>query len=186
MQLCDSMEDADLQLQDQAPDYRSDRMVSAEGRGIASARIMAFYDSCDERDSVEAFPGRAGGEEGSSSDELVPEMAQRAMERSENIGFWVVWHQAGASRPWSTPTGTGRRSSESSAGSGPLSASTPTSGAVTGSPWTSRSSGGPTSTLASRRTRDCSTSMIRTESTSAVMSTELAELSSGIDALYLS
>jgi hypothetical protein len=95
MQLCDSMEDADLQLQDQAPDYRSDRMVSAEGQGLASARIMAFYDSCDEQDLVEAFPGRNRSGEDASSGEAVPDVAQRAMERSENIGFWVVWHQAG-------------------------------------------------------------------------------------------
>lgn len=90
------MEDADLQLQnDQAPDYRSDRMVSAEGRGIASARLMAFYEDCDTRELTEAFPSRRQGDEDASSDQVVPEVAQQAMERSENIGFWVVWHQAG-------------------------------------------------------------------------------------------
>jgi hypothetical protein len=70
-------------------------MVSADGRGIASAWIMAFYDSCDELDLVEAIPSRSRGDEDSSSDEVVPEVAQRARARSEKIGFWVVWHQSG-------------------------------------------------------------------------------------------
>jgi len=97
MQLCDSMPtDADLQLDEDdppTPDYRAERMESAEGRGIASRRIMSFYESCADQDLIEAFPGRRTPTD--PADEVVAEIAERALARAEGIGFWVVWHQAG-------------------------------------------------------------------------------------------
>ena len=78
-----------------APDFRSDRSESPEGRGIASGRFAAYWNSVPEEvraelsrettvSSIEEFPA------------LIRDDAARAVvEDAELIGFWVAWHKAG-------------------------------------------------------------------------------------------
>ncbi len=78
-----------------APDFRSDRSESPEGRGIASGRFAAYWNSVPEEvraklsqetivSSIDEFPA------------LIRDDAARAVvEDAELIGFWVAWHKAG-------------------------------------------------------------------------------------------
>jgi hypothetical protein len=78
-----------------APDFRSDRSESPEGRGIASSHFAAYWNSIPEAvraelsrettvSSIEEFPA------------LIRDDAARAVvEDAELIGFWVAWHKAG-------------------------------------------------------------------------------------------
>jgi hypothetical protein len=79
-------------------DYRNDKMLTAEGRGVAAARWEAFCD--DELDQLvdEALtktgPTRLPRPHYAET-ALRDELAVQARERSELIGFWVAWHSAG-------------------------------------------------------------------------------------------
>ncbi|WP_424700189.1 hypothetical protein [Gaiella sp.] len=68
---------------EERPDYRSERMESPEGRGIARARWEA---------SPDGRAGRlVGGDEGTHP--LVRWMAAPAL--LDLMGFWVMWHLRG-------------------------------------------------------------------------------------------
>ena len=109
-------EDAELQLdeleEEQAlPDFRSDRMGTAEGAGRARARLEHFHEFGGGDELALELHEAAGGS-GSSwifhadPDELTPderylvaevreEMGQQAKEEADLIGFYVAWHRAG-------------------------------------------------------------------------------------------
>ena len=79
----------------EAPDFRSDRSESPEGRGIAYGRHAAFWNSVP--DNVRA---EAAEEATLSSIEDYPALirddaARTVVEDAELIGFWVAWHKAG-------------------------------------------------------------------------------------------
>src|SRR5688572_14110409 len=93
--------DAIMRLVPMTPDYRSEKMDSAEGLGRAKARADAwvlslpsdfratFLEGGDRLEDVTArFP--AGQREA-----VRKQLARGAKERSELIGFWVTWHFAG-------------------------------------------------------------------------------------------
>ena len=81
----------------EAPDYRSDRSESPEGRGIAYGRSRAFWNSVPERvraevsyestltvSSIEDYPAF-----------IRDAVTSSVVEDAELIGFWVAWHKAG-------------------------------------------------------------------------------------------
>jgi hypothetical protein len=81
----------------EAPDYRSDRSESPEGRGIAYGRSAAFWNSLPERvrdevahesdltvSSIEDYPAF-----------VRDQVTSTVVEDAELIGFWVAWHKAG-------------------------------------------------------------------------------------------
>jgi hypothetical protein len=79
-------------------DYRTDKMLTAEGRGLAAARWEAFCD--DELDQLvdEALLGSRHKPRPRPDDAetaLRDELAIQARSRSELIGFWIAWHSAG-------------------------------------------------------------------------------------------
>jgi hypothetical protein len=78
-----------------APDFRSDRSESPEGRGIAYGRRAAFWKSVPDHvraealreasiTSIEDYPGL-----------IRDDVAKTVVEDAELIGFWVAWHKAG-------------------------------------------------------------------------------------------
>lgn len=79
-----------------APDFRTNRSESVEGRAVAVGRWRSYHYALEEDVIAEAFSSRP---EGSSLQDLDPEIqddiAADAVERSELIGFWVAWHLAG-------------------------------------------------------------------------------------------
>ena len=78
-----------------APDFRSDRSESPEGRGIAYGRRAAFWKSVPDNVRAEAFR-----EASITSLEDYPglirdDVGRTVIEDAELIGFWVAWHKAG-------------------------------------------------------------------------------------------
>jgi hypothetical protein len=77
----------------EAPDFRSEKMESPEGRGIAYGRWAGFHHSLPEDLVTEAFGGHHSIED--YDDETRDDIAESVLADSELIGFWVAWHQAG-------------------------------------------------------------------------------------------
>ena len=88
------------------PDFRRDRMDTAEGGGRARTRRDAFWDSVDEEVLLEAFGNRTGsvalGDDGDISasdrdlvDMMKADVEEAALQEADLIGFWVAWHRAG-------------------------------------------------------------------------------------------
>ena len=102
-------EDANTQLSEQTlhellfPDFRADRMDTAEGRGIAKARMESFFASVDEDTLIEAYtssgwsshPDDMTEEERWWEEQAKDAAAEDALEEADLIGFWVAWHRAG-------------------------------------------------------------------------------------------
>ncbi|MCU4184585.1 hypothetical protein K6U06_09465 [Acidiferrimicrobium sp. IK] len=82
-------------------DYRSEKMDSLEGRGLARSRWDAFMDN-ELEDVVTSLDLTDLRKADTPLDELDTdvrdEIAGWAKERSELIGFWVAWHLAGGFR----------------------------------------------------------------------------------------
>jgi hypothetical protein len=90
-----------------APDYRSDKMDSLEGLGVARARWSDFHDSLPDEvwediyeAEVAAGLHEPGVAQARDNDEDVPEevleaLAREVVEESELLGFWLAWHLAG-------------------------------------------------------------------------------------------
>jgi hypothetical protein len=76
------------------PDFRAEKSDSVEGVGKAADRWFAYIDTLDEDVLAEAFPMSAVDVE-EYPDFKRDDIAADAMEQSELIGFWVVWHLAG-------------------------------------------------------------------------------------------
>lgn len=80
-----------------APDFRSDRSESPEGRGIAYGRSAAFWKSLPE--SVKARAAEAATVTVSSLEDypalVRDQVTTTVVEDAELIGFWVAWHKAG-------------------------------------------------------------------------------------------
>ena len=76
------------------PDFRTEKMDSPEGRGVAAERWAGFHLALPDDVVAEAFDSSPH-----TIDDLDPEVrddiAAEAIERSELIGFWVAWHLAG-------------------------------------------------------------------------------------------
>lgn len=78
-----------------APDYRSDKMDSPEGRGIARGRFLVFWDGVDPVDLEESPSGPALMDSAWVPEEARTHVSRQALEQSELIGFWVAWHRSG-------------------------------------------------------------------------------------------
>jgi hypothetical protein len=75
------------------PDYRSEKMESLEGEGIAQGRWRSYQDRTPDEIFQLADDGREYYEE-------LPDEAQfcevaSAIEQAELVGFWLAWHSAG-------------------------------------------------------------------------------------------
>jgi hypothetical protein len=81
----------------EAPDYRSDRSESPEGRGIAYGRSAAFWNSLPEsvRDSVTHDVDIPGSSIDDYPAFVRDQVTSTVVEDAELIGFWVAWHKAG-------------------------------------------------------------------------------------------
>jgi hypothetical protein len=80
-----------------APDFRSDRSESPEGRGIAHGRSGAFWKSLPE--SVRAQAAQEATLTLSFVEDypafIRDQVTRTVVEDAELIGFWVAWHKAG-------------------------------------------------------------------------------------------
>ncbi len=88
-------------------DYRSDKMDSLEGLGVARARWTEYHDSVPDdvwEDIYEAEVAAGLHPRGASTDpgdhepvpaEAVAELARRVVEESDLLGFYIAWHLAG-------------------------------------------------------------------------------------------
>jgi hypothetical protein len=81
----------------EAPDYRSDRSESPEGRGIAYGRSSAFWNSLSE--DVQAEIHHESDFTASTIEDypafVSDQVTSTVVEDAELIGFWVAWHKAG-------------------------------------------------------------------------------------------
>lgn len=78
-----------------APDFRSDRSESPEGRGIASGRFAAYWNSVPEEVRAELFQETTVSSIEEFSALIRDDAARAVVEDAELIGFWVAWHKAG-------------------------------------------------------------------------------------------
>jgi hypothetical protein len=80
-----------------APDFRSDRSESPEGRGIAYGRSAAFWKSLPE--GVKARAAEEATVTVSTLEDypalVRDQVSTSVVEDAELIGFWVAWHKAG-------------------------------------------------------------------------------------------
>jgi hypothetical protein len=81
----------------EAPDYRSDRSESPEGRGIAYGRSAAFWNSLPEsvRDEVAHESDFTVGSIEDYPAFVRDQVTSTVVEDAELIGFWVAWYKAG-------------------------------------------------------------------------------------------
>lgn len=75
------------------PDYRSEKMLSLEGEGIARGRFHSYVER-----SSDGFFDLVG--EGQEVHDVLPDEARfcevaSAIELSELVGFWLAWHLSG-------------------------------------------------------------------------------------------
>lgn len=77
-------------------DFRKDPMDSVEGRGRARARYDAFHDKVPEEtwQLVYEVRGRAAGVNDVPK-AVGDDLANKAIEDSALLGFWLAWHLAG-------------------------------------------------------------------------------------------
>jgi hypothetical protein len=77
-------------------DFRSDKMDSLEGLGVARARWKNFHDAIPD-EVYETITERRGDE--TQLDELpswvLDDVSEAVIEDSELLGFWLAWHLAG-------------------------------------------------------------------------------------------
>lgn len=87
-------------------DFRSDKMDSLEGYGIARARWKAWHADVPEDVYIDIYfarqeagwPDQMSAEELQENpppDEFYEEIAARAVEDSELLGFYIAWHLTG-------------------------------------------------------------------------------------------
>lgn len=74
-------------------DFRSNKMESLEGEGLARGRRHTFYERIDERVISAAEDGQRALAE--LPDEATEDLAESAVERAELAAFWMAWHLAG-------------------------------------------------------------------------------------------
>ena len=79
----------------EAPDFRSDRSESPEGRGIAYGRHAAFWKSVPDNVRAEAAEEATITSIGDFPALIRDDAARAVIEDAELIGFWVAWHKAG-------------------------------------------------------------------------------------------
>ncbi len=88
------------------PDYRSDKMNSLEGLGIARARWSAFHDAVpdDAWEEIYAVEHRTSAgarvvdipeDDLDVPTEVLLELAADVVEQSDLLGFYLAWHLAG-------------------------------------------------------------------------------------------
>ena len=80
-----------------APDFRSDRSESPEGRGIAYGRSAAFWNSRARERAGRGRPEATYRQLHRGLPGLHPRRTSTStvVEDAELIGFWVAWHKAG-------------------------------------------------------------------------------------------
>ncbi len=74
-------------------DFRSAKMESLEGEGLARGRWQTFHERIDERLLDAAQDGRR--EISELPEEATENLAPSAVERAELAAFWMAWHLAG-------------------------------------------------------------------------------------------
>jgi hypothetical protein len=77
------------------PDYRSAKSDSPEGQGRARTRWHAFHDDLPIDVIEDAFRTDHATSLDDLDADIRDEIAGDVLERSELIGFWIAWHQAG-------------------------------------------------------------------------------------------
>src|SRR5690349_6682439 len=83
-----------------SPDYRSDKMESREGRGLALERRRRWEESIPDDVWLAAGAGNGSGTldallGSERADAFRQQVSEEAKERSELMGFWLSWHLAG-------------------------------------------------------------------------------------------
>jgi hypothetical protein len=79
---------------DEGRDFRTERSESPEGGGHARAAWNDYHHPLFDDPPSEAFgPALKGVDD--FPDDVVQDIAERVVEDSELIGFWIAWHQAG-------------------------------------------------------------------------------------------
>lgn len=81
----------------EAPDYRSERSESPEGRGIAYGRSAGFWKSLPEsvRTEVSRETDLTAGTIEDYPAFIRDQVTSVVVEDAELVGFWVAWHKAG-------------------------------------------------------------------------------------------
>ena len=81
----------------EAPDYRSERSESPEGRGIAYGRSAGFWKSLPEsvRTEVSRETDLTAGTIEDYPAFIRDQVTGAVVEDAELVGFWVAWHKAG-------------------------------------------------------------------------------------------
>lgn len=79
----------------ESPDFRSEKMDSPEGRGIALGRWSAFWYSIPDDVLADAYGDNPKRSIADYDAEVRDDIAEAVLDDSELIGFWVAWHQAG-------------------------------------------------------------------------------------------
>jgi hypothetical protein len=79
----------------EAPDYRAARSDSPEGQGLARARWLAFHDDLPIDVIEDAFRTDRATRLEDLHPDIRDDIAEDVLERSELVGFWIAWHQAG-------------------------------------------------------------------------------------------
>jgi hypothetical protein len=77
------------------PDFRSEKMDSPEGRGIALGRWSAFWYSIPDDVLADAYGDDPKRSIADYDEAVRDDIAEAVLDDSELIGFWVAWHQAG-------------------------------------------------------------------------------------------
>jgi hypothetical protein len=77
------------------PDFRAERSDSPEGKGVARARWEAYHDDLPLDVIEDAFRVDQTTSLEDLDSDILDDIAESVLERSELIGFWIAWHQLG-------------------------------------------------------------------------------------------
>ena len=84
----------------ESPDFRSEKMDSTEGRGIALGRWSAFWIRSPTMSWQTPTGTIPSGRLPTTTTSCAMTSPRRWLDDSELIGFWVAWHQAGGLCPY--------------------------------------------------------------------------------------
>jgi hypothetical protein len=87
--------DAILRLMLDVPDYRAERSESPEGKNVARGRWEAYHYDLPLDVIEDAFRVDQTTSLEDLDPDIADDIAETVLEKSELIGFWIAWHQAG-------------------------------------------------------------------------------------------
>jgi hypothetical protein len=79
----------------ESPDFRSEKMDSPEGRGLAYNRWAGFHHAIPDDVLAEVYDHARPSHIEDFDEAIRDEIAAAVLDDSELIGFWVAWHKAG-------------------------------------------------------------------------------------------